>query len=411
MPTNPSENSSTQSWRPATRAVRGGTMRTGFEETSEALFLTSGFIYTRAADAEATFTGELDRFTYTRYDNPTTTMFEERLRLIEGAEAAQATSTGMSAVFAAVAALVSSGDRIVASSALFGSTVAIFNELLPRWGVTVDYVDCTSIECWESALATPAKVVFFETPSNPMLQIVDIAAVSELAHRAGATVIIDNVFATPILQRPIEFGADVVVYSATKHIDGQGRVLGGAVLGPREFIEGPLRTFVRNTGPTISPFNSWVLLKGLETMPIRVAKQSENALALASWLEAQPEVARVHYPLLESHPQRELAASQMDGGGTIVAVDLRGPSGTSADDVAAGKAHTFAVMDRLSLINISNNLGDSRTMVTHPATTTHCKLSEEGRAALGITPTSLRISVGLEDVRDVEEDLAQALRG
>ena len=390
--------------RPATYAVRGGQERTGFDETSEALFLTQGYVYDRAADAEAAFAGDLDRFIYSRYGNPTVSTFEERLRLIEGAPACYATATGMSAVFTSLAALVKQGSRIVSARALFGSTVVIFEEILATWGVRTDYVDGHDLAQWEQALATPADVVFFETPTNPMLDIIDIAAVCELAHAAGATVIVDNVFATPVLQRPIPMGVDVVVYSATKHIDGQGRVLGGAILGSTDYINGPVQTMIRNTGPSMSPFNAWVLLKGLETLDLRVRAATAAAYDLAQWLEAQPHVASVRYPFLPSHPQYDLARRQQDGGGSIVTFTL-----ATHDDPAAAKAAAFALLDGLRIIDISNNLGDAKSLVTHPATTTHRKLGPQGRAAVGIGEATVRLSVGLEHVEDLREDLAQAL--
>jgi O-succinylhomoserine sulfhydrylase len=313
----------------------------------------------------------------------------------------------MSAVFTALAALVKAGDRIVAARALFGSSLVIFDEIFAKWGVHTDYVDAHVPDQWERALATPATVVFFETPSNPMQDLVDIAAVSALAHAAGAVVVIDNVFATPVLQKPLTQGADVVVYSATKHIDGQGRVLGGAILGSREFITGPVQLFLRNTGPSLSPFNAWVLLKGLETMSLRVRAQTAAALQLATWLEAQPEIARVRYPFLASHPQHDLARAQMSGGGTVVTFDLAVPEGTEPD---VAKKATFAFLDALEVIDISNNLGDAKSIVTHPATTTHRKLGPAGRAAVGIAETTVRLSVGLEDPLDLIDDLARALQ-
>ena len=392
--------------RPDTLAVRGGHVRTPFAETSEALFLTQGYVYDRAADAEAAFAGESDRFVYSRYGNPTVATFEERLRLLEGAEACYATATGMSAVFTALAALVASGDRIVAARALFGSTLVIFDEIFAKWGVRTDYVDAHVPEQWAAALATPATVVFFETPSNPMQDLVDVAAVSALAHAAGAVVVLDNVFATPVLQRPLTQGADVVVYSATKHIDGQGRVLGGAILGTSDYIHGPVQTFLRNTGPSLSPFNAWVLLKGLETLSLRVRAQTAAALQLATWLEDQPAVAAVRYPYLPSHPQHALALTQMSGGGTVVTFDLAVPEGS---DPEAAKKATFAFLDALDVIDISNNLGDAKSLVTHPATTTHRKLGANGRAAVGISETTVRLSVGLEDPLDLIDDLARAL--
>ncbi|WP_454049957.1 O-succinylhomoserine sulfhydrylase [Cellulomonas sp. Marseille-Q8402] len=392
--------------RPDTLAVRGGSVRTPFQETSEALFLTQGYVYAHAADAEAAFAGEADRFLYSRYGNPTVSTFEERLRLLEGAEACYATASGMSAVFTALAALVRSGSRVVAARALFGSSVVIFDEILAKWGVRTDYVDGHVPSQWEEALATPADVVFFETPSNPMQDLVDIATVSRLAHAAGAVVVVDNVFATPVLSRPLLLGADVVVYSATKHIDGQGRVLGGAILGSDAFVHGPVQTLIRNTGPSLSAFNAWVLLKGLETLSLRVRHQTASALTLAGWLEQHPAVAQVRYPYLPSHPQHALALAQQDGGGTVVTVDLRVPDGATPD---VAKKSTFAVLDALRVIDISNNLGDAKSLVTHPATTTHRKLGPAGRAAVGIAESTVRLSVGLEDVADLRDDLDQAL--
>lgn len=392
--------------RPATLAVRGGHARTEYQETGEALFLTQGYTYDSASDAEAAFSGDLDRFVYSRYGNPTVHTFEERLRLLEGAEACYATATGMSAVFTALAALVQSGSRIVAARALFGSSVVIFDEIFAKWGVRTDYVDGHVLSQWEEALSTPADVVFFETPSNPMQDLVDVRAVVALSRAAGATVVLDNVFATPLLQRPLELGADVVVYSATKHIDGQGRVLGGAILGSDEYVNGPVQTFIRNTGPSLSPFNAWTLLKGLETLPVRVAAQTANALHVAQALEALPGVVSLRYPFLASHPQHELALAQMTGGGTVVTFELAVPAGTDAD---AAKKRAFTFLDALQVIDISNNLGDAKSLITHPATTTHRKLGPAGRAAVGITETTVRLSVGLEDPADLVEDLEQAL--
>ena len=390
--------------RPDTLAVRGGLVRSGFDEMSEALFLTQGYVYGSAAEAEAAFAGEVDRFQYSRYGNPTVSTFEERLRLLEGAQACQATATGMSAVFTVLAALLSSGSRVVAARALFGSSLVIFDEILARWGVRTAYVDGHVPEQWERALATPADVVFVETPSNPMQDLVDLAAVSALAHTAGAVLVVDNVFATPVLSRPLELGADVVVYSATKHIDGQGRVLGGAILGQTELVRGPVRTLIRNTGPSLSPFNAWVLLKGLETLSVRVRHQTASALQLAGWLEQHPAVAAVRYPYLPSHPQHALALAQQSGGGTVVTFTLRAP-----DDPAQAKARTFRMLDALRVIDLSNNLGDAKSIVTHPATTTHRRLGAAGRAAVGIGDATVRLSVGLEDVEDLRDDLDQAL--
>ena len=390
--------------RPDTLAVRGGLVRSGFDEMSEALFLTQGYVYGSAAEAEAAFAGEVDRFQYSRYGNPTVSTFEERLRLLEGAQACQATATGMSAVFTVLAALLSSGSRVVAARALFGSSLVIFDEILARWGVRTAYVDGHVPEQWERALATPADVVFVETPSNPMQDLVDLAAVSALAHTAGAVLVVDNVFATPVLSRPLELGADVVVYSATKHIDGQGRVLGGAILGQTELVRGPVRTLIRNTGPSLSPFNAWVLLKGLETLSVRVRHQTASALQLAGWLEQHPAVAAVRYPYLPSHPQHALALAQQSGGGTVVTFTLRAP-----DDPAQAKTRTFRMLDALRVIDLSNNLGDAKSIVTHPATTTHRRLGAAGRAAVGIGDATVRLSVGLEDVEDLRDDLDQAL--
>ncbi|WP_278237428.1 O-succinylhomoserine sulfhydrylase [Isoptericola sp. AK164] len=393
--------------RPATLAVRGGHRRSDFEEMSEGLFLTQGYTYGSAADAEAAFAGETSRFMYSRYGNPTVHTFEERLRLVEGAEACYATATGMSAVFTTLAALVSAGSRIVSARALFGSTNVIYDEILAKWGVQVDLVDGHEIDQWAEALATPADVVFFESPSNPMQDLVDVRRVCELAHAAGATVVVDNVFATPILQKPLELGADVVVYSATKHIDGQGRVLGGAILGTEEFLSGPVQTFLRHTGPSLSPFNAWVLLKGLETLDVRVRAQNAAALQVATALEGLDGIRRVLYPFLPSHPQHALALEQQTGGGTVVTFELETDDGADPDEA---KRRTFRFLDALRIVDLSNNLGDAKSIMTHPATTTHRKLGAEGRAAVGITPTTVRLSVGLEDPLDIVEDVTQALR-
>src|SRR5690625_397251 len=386
-----------------TLAIRGGQQRTAFGETAEPIFLTQGYVYEHAADAEAAFAGQANRFIYSRYGNPTVSAFEERMRLIEGAEACFATATGMSAVFTALAALVQSGSRIVAGNALFGATFTVLDKILGKWGVQTDYVRAHVLSDWEEALSTPADVVLFETPSNPMQDVVDVVKVSELAHRAGAVVILDNVFATPVLQKPLELGADVVVYSATKHIDGQGRVLGGAILGDTDYIEGPVKQIIRATGPTLSPFNAWVLLKGLETLSLRVRAQSAAALELAQWLQDQPRVRGVRYPFLDTHPQAELARSQMSGGGTVVTLDL-----DLEGEPEQIKQRTFAFLDALQLVDVSNNLGDLKSLATHPATTTHSKVPRENRLAVGITDSTVRFSVGLEDVADLKADLTQA---
>jgi O-succinylhomoserine sulfhydrylase len=384
--------------RPATLLVRGGTMRSSMDETSEALFLTSGFVYQSAEQAEAAFKDEVEHFIYSRYGNPTVAMFERRLAQLEGAPACFATASGMSAVFVALAALLGQGDRVVSSRGLFGSCFVILDEILPRWGVETVFVDGPDLDQWREALSVPTQAVFFETPSNPMQELVDIRAVCDLAHAAGAQVVVDNVFGTPVFSKPLEHGADVVVYSATKHIDGQGRTLGGAVLGTEEFITGPVKNLMRHTGPAMSPFNAWVLVKGLETLALRVEKQAANALELARALEADPRVTRVLYPWLESHPQHDLARRQMLGGGTVVTFEIDG-----------GKDAAFALMNALQVVDISNNLGDAKSMVTHPATTTHRRLTAQARAAIGITDGTVRISVGLEDVRDLVEDLQRGL--
>lgn len=384
--------------RPQTELVRGGLERSRFDETAEAIFMTSGYVYPSAEEAEAAFKGNSDRFIYSRYANPTVAMFEERLRLLEGAEACMATASGMAAVFAALMALLKAGDRIVASRALFGSCHFVVNDILPRYGISHEFVDGDDEAQWKAALSRPAKAVFLESPSNPALGVIDLAMVCKLAHAAGAQVVVDNVFATPMLQKPLEYGADIVVYSATKHIDGQGRALGGAVLGREEFIGGELKTFLRHTGPSLSPFNAWIMLKGLETLDLRVERHCANALAIAQFLEGHNSIKRVLYPHLDSHPQADLARKQMRKGGSLVAFELAG-----------GRDAAFALLNGLEIIDISNNLGDSKSLVTHPATTTHQRLTPEERARMGITDGLVRLSVGLEDVEDLKEDLARAL--
>jgi O-succinylhomoserine sulfhydrylase len=385
-------------WRSATRAVRSGLSRSQFGETAEALFLTSGYVFADAEEAEAAFAGENDHYIYSRYTNPTVSVFEERLRALEEAESCYATASGMAAVFTALATLCGQGDRLVASRQLFGACHAVVAEILPRWGVESVLVDGTDLRQWEAALAVPTRAVFFETPSNPMLELVDIAEVSRLGHEAGATVVVDNVFGTPVHSHPLQHGADVVVYSATKHIDGQGRALGGAILGPAEFVQGPVRDFMRTVGPSLSPFNAWVLLKGLETLELRVRQMAAGAERLARELHGHPRLRRVLHPLLDDHPQRDLVRRQMSGGGTMLTVELDG-----------GREAAFAFIDRLQLFDISNNLGDAKSLVTHPATTTHRRLGEEGRAAAGIGDGVVRISVGLEDPDDLVEDVLRAL--
>ncbi len=378
--------------------MHGGTERSQFGETSEALFLTSGFIYDSAEQAEATFAGTVEHYQYSRFGNPTISMLERRLAEIEGAEDCRATASGMAAVHTALLANLKAGDRVVASRALFGACHWIVSTLLPRFGIESVFVDGADLDQWREALAKPTRVVLLESPSNPMLEMVDLRAVADLAHEAGAMVVVDNVFATPLLQQPLKFGADVVVYSCTKHIDGQGRVLGGAVLGPRKWVEETLQPIIRNTGPAISAFNAWLLLKGLETLPLRVAAGCRGAAALADFLARRPEVSRVWYPTRADHPQYELARAQMSDGGTMVTFEVPG-----------GKEAAFRVMNALRLIAVSNNLGDSKSLVTHPATTTHMRIGPEERARLGITDGVIRLSVGLEDLADLQEDLAQAL--
>jgi O-succinylhomoserine sulfhydrylase len=388
----------TEEYRRDTKLVRGGLARTPFQETSEALFLNSGYVYDNAEEAAAAFAGEADRYVYSRYGNPTVTMLQDRLAALEGAEACLATGTGMAGVFAALACQLDTGDRVVASRALFGACYAILHDILPRWGITTEFVDGTDLDQWRAALATPAKVVFFESPSNPMLDLVDIEAVAEMAHAAGATVIIDNVFATPIAQHPLTLGADIVIYSATKHIDGQGRVLGGAVLASQTFIKDRMLKFYRQTGPSISPFNAWILLKSLETLSLRVDRQAASALALARWLESRSDIADLRYPGLASHPQHALAQRQMSNGGSLIAFTLAG-----------GTKSAFRVLNSLQLIDISNNLGDSKTLACHPGSTTHSSVSANDRAAMGIADGSIRLSIGLEDIEDLKTDLDRAL--
>ena len=385
-------------YRPATQLVHGGVQRSQFGETAEALFLTSGFVYDSAEQAEATFRNEIDRYQYTRFSNPTVAMLEERLAGLERAEACRVTATGMAAVHAALFAHLKAGDRVVASRALFGGCFWIVATLLPRFGIAAELVDGADLGQWRAALSRPTQLVLLETPSNPMLEIVDLRAVAALAHTAGAIVVVDNVFATPLLQQPLELGADVVVYSCTKHIDGQGRVMGGAVLGRRRWIEETLQPFVRNTGPSLSPFNAWLLLKGLETLTLRVDAATRAADAVADFLAGRPEVSRVWYPTRSDHPQRALARSQMSAGGTMVTFEVRG-----------GRDGAFRTMNGFRLIALSNNLGDSKSLATHPATTTHMKIGPEERARQGITDGAIRLSVGLEDPADLIDDLARGL--
>lgn len=388
------------SWRRQTRMVRGGTRRSLNQETCEALFFTSGYVYDCAEEAEAAFKGDRKRFIYSRFGNPTVAMFEERMCALEGdgAEACRATATGMAAVFASLMCQLKAGDRVVASRALFGSCQYVVTEILPRYGIESVIVDGTDLDQWKKALSERTQAVFLETPSNPQLEIIDLAAVAELSHAAGARLVVDNVFATPVLQRPMEFGADIVVYSATKHIDGQGRCLGGAILGPAAYCEDELTPFFRHTGPTMSPFNAWLLLKSLETLEMRVTAHCRNAREVADFLVGRKGIERVLYPALESHPQHALAMAQMKDAGNVVAFDLEG-----------GKEAAFKLLNALTLVDISNNLGDTKSLITHPATTTHQRIDPEERARMGIGEGLVRLSVGLEDVDDVKEDLARAL--
>ena len=387
-------------WALQTRMVRGATARSSFCETSEAIFLTSGYVYDSAEEAAESFSGERDRCVYTRFRNPTVEMFEKRMALIEGADDCRATATGMAAVFASLASQLNAGDRLVASRALFGSCQYICADLLPRFGIETEFVDGRDLKQWEKALSRPTNAVFLESPSNPGLEVIDLRAVCDLAHGAGAAVVVDNVFATPILQKPMTYGADIVVYSATKHIDGQGRCLGGAILGPQEFITEKLTPFLRHTGPSLSPFNAWVLLKGLETLSLRMDRHCANALKIAQVLEKKTGLLRLLYPGLSSHPQHKLAMGQMSAGSSIVAFEVDG-----------GKANAFRFLNRLKLIDISNNLGDTKSLICHPATTTHQRLTPEARAEVGISENFVRLSVGLEDVDDLIADIEQALKG
>ena len=384
---------------PQTEAVRAGLARSGFGETSEALFLTSGFTYSSAEEAETAFKDEIDHYLYGRFANPTISMFEERLATLEGAERCIATGSGMSAMFASVACLVGNGDRVVASASMFSSCHVVLTEFLPKWGVTTELVKGNDRTAWEAALSKPTKAVFIETPSNPLMDIVDIKMVSELAHKVGATVIVDNVMASPVYQKPLALGADVVMYSTTKHIDGQGRVLGGAVLGSAQYINEQFQPFIRHTGPALSPFNAWVMLKSLETMQMRVERMNSNAQAVAEFLESSSKIKAVRYPGLKSHPNHELAMRQMNGaGGTTIGIEFNGD-----------KKSAFAFMNALRIIDISNNLGDSKSLITHPASTTHRRLAPEVQAEMGITESTLRLSVGLEHSDDLIRDLKQAL--
>lgn len=391
------DRSVTTRWRPATQAVRGGSARSEFGETSEAIFLTSGYAYDCAADAAARFAGEQAGMTYSRLQNPTVEMLEQRIALLEGAGSARCMASGMAAMTAALLCQLSAGDHLVGARAAFGSCRWLTDTLLPRFGIATTIVDGRDTAAWEAAVRPETKVFFFETPANPTLDICDIQAICDIAKAHGITSVVDNAFASPVLQRPMEFGADVVAYSATKMMDGQGRVLAGAVVGSEDFILNTLLPFTRNTGPTLSAFNAWVVLKGLETLDLRVHRQSENALKVASFLEKR--VPKLLYPGLASHPQHDLAMRQMSAGGTILSLFLDG-----------GRSQAHGLLDALRLVDISNNIGDSRSLMTHPASTTHAGLSAEVRAEMGINEGMLRLSVGLEDADDVIEDFDQALR-
>ena len=385
-------------WKDETRLVHGGTLRSSFGETSEAIYLTQGFIYDSAEAAESRFKGEEPGFIYSRYANPTVDMFEQRMCALEGAEDARAMASGMAAVAAALLCSLKAGDHVVAARALFGSCRWIIETLMPRYGIESTLVDGRSLDAWEGAVRKNTKLFFLESPTNPTLEVCDIAAIARLANGIGARLVVDNVFATPLLQKPLELGAHVVVYSATKHIDGQGRCLGGIVLSDKAWIDEHLHDYFRHTGPSLSPFNAWTLLKGLETLPLRVQRQMESAARLADYLAEHPKITRVVYPGRPDHPQADIVKRQMKGGSTLVCVDVKG-----------GKEGAFAFSDRLKIIGISNNLGDAKSLITHPATTTHKNLPEEARLEAGINPGTLRLSVGLENADDLLADIEQAL--
>ena len=387
-----------KSWRPATQLVHGGTTRSQHGETAEAIFLTQGFVYDSSTAAEARFKGETDGFIYARYASPTNDMFEKRMCLLEGAEDARATASGMAAVSAAILCQLKAGDHIVAARALFGSCRWVVETLAPKYGIECTLVDGRDLANWEKAIRKNTKVFFLESPTNPTLEVIDIAGVARLANQVGAKVVVDNVFATPLFQKPLDLGAHVVVYSATKHIDGQGRCLGGVVLSDKAWIDEHLHDYFRHTGPAMSPFNAWTLLKGIETLPLRVKQQTENASRLADFLAEQNEVAQVIYPGRKDHPQADIIAKQMTGGSTLVCFELKG-----------GKDAAFALQDALEVVKISNNLGDAKSLITHPSTTTHKNLTDEARAELGLSSGTLRFSAGIEDSEDLIEDFARAL--
>ncbi|SEH51768.1 O-succinylhomoserine sulfhydrylase [Rhizobium tibeticum] len=387
-----------KTWRPATQLVHDGSLRSQYGETSEAIYLTQGFVYESAEAAEARFKGETEGYIYARYGSPTNDMFEKRMCALEGAEEARATASGMAAVTAAILCQVKAGDHIVAARALFGSCRWVIETLAPKYGIECTLVDGRHLENWEKAIRPNTKVFFLESPTNPTLEVIDIAGVARLANQIGAKVVVDNVFATPIFQKPLELGAHIVVYSATKHIDGQGRSLGGVILSDTEWVNENLQDYYRHTGPAMSPFTAWTLLKGLETLPLRVKQQTENASKIADFLADQPKVAKVIYPGRKDHPQADIVAKQMKGGSTLVAIELKG-----------GKEAAFALQNALDIVKISNNLGDAKSLITHPATTTHKNLTDEARAELGISGGTVRLSAGIEDTDDLIEDFAQAL--
>ena len=391
--------SAKRSYRPETELVHAGILRSQFGETSEALFLTQGYVYESSVSAEKRFKNEEPGYQYSRFANPTVSMFEARMAALEGAQAARATATGMAAVTTALMGQVKAGDHIVSSKAVFGSCLYVVEEHLPRYGVASTLVDGRDLEQWRKAVRPNTKTFFLETPTNPALEVLDIKAIAEIAHAAGATLVVDNVFSTPLYQRPLTLGADCVVYSATKHIDGQGRCLGGVVLGSEKFINDNVAVLIRQTGPSLSPFNAWVLLKGLETLAVRVRRQTDTAAAVAVVLAEHAKVSRLIYPGRPDHPQADIVRAQMHGGSTLVAFEVKG-----------GKAAAFRMQDALKLIRISNNLGDAKSLITHPATTTHQRLTPAARTELGITDGLLRLSCGLEHPDDVVEDLLTALK-
>ncbi len=393
-----SEKKGQKNWQVQTRMVHDGGIRSPFGETAEALYLTSGYVYDSAEQAEARFKEDEDGYIYSRFGNPTVRAFEERMIALEGAEDGRATATGMAAVTACMMSQLEAGDHIVSSRALFGSCRYVVETLMPRFGVSCTLVDGRDLNAWQDALRPETKILFLETPSNPLLEIIDIQAVADIAHRHGARLVVDNVFATPVLQKPMQLGADITIYSATKHIDGQGRCLGGIILGDEDYVKNQLANFIRQTGPSLSPFNAWVMLKALETLELRVNAHCDNAEKLAAMLHAHDKVERVYYPGHESHPQYELAQKQMTRGSNLLAFDVKG-----------GKEQAFQLANALDLVLISNNLGDAKTLITHPATTTHAKLPDAAKAELGIGASGLRVSVGLEDGGDISDDFEQAL--